>query len=64
MNNEIGLFDTISADYIVAGVKMELDLTSTTNNLSKSVMVNEGVLFESRKVLEPSTYFPAREGKE
>ena len=30
MNNEIGLFDTISADYIVAGIKMELDLTSTT----------------------------------
>lgn len=30
MNNNIGLFDTISAEYIVAGAKMELDLTSTT----------------------------------
>lgn len=27
-------------------------------------MVNDGVLFESRKVLQPSTYFPSREGKE
>jgi hypothetical protein len=30
MNNNVGLFDTITADYIVAGAKMELDLTSTT----------------------------------
>lgn len=30
MNNNVGIFDTITADYIVAGAKMELDLTSTT----------------------------------
>jgi len=44
MNNDIGLFDTITAEYIVAGAKMELDLTSTTTQdvylLNK---VNEGL---------------------
>lgn len=44
MNNDIGLFDTITADYIVNGAKMELDLVSTTTQdvylLNK---VNEGL---------------------
>jgi hypothetical protein len=44
MNNEIGLFDTISADYIVAGAKMELDLTSTTTqDFYLENKVNEGI---------------------
>jgi hypothetical protein len=44
MNNNIGLFDTITAEYVVAGAKMELDLTSTTTqDMYLENKCNEGI---------------------
>ncbi len=44
MNQDIGIFDTITDDYILSGVKMELDLTSsTTQDFYLLNKINEGL---------------------